>query len=157
MRGKGSQKEARLERLKEEIVEYIAIRADCSATDMKYYLSNERRMRNHGLTTRRSDYLSQDTYLTLWDSSWITPQEKDSTGSLPKRQIHLFQPPRAIMEWPSHAVYYLAISSLENDESSIIPTFQITNLYGHYYQINLHQLSNNKSPHCAHLKSAYSS
>ena len=33
MRGKGSQKEARLERLKEEIVEYIAIVPDCSAAD----------------------------------------------------------------------------------------------------------------------------
>ncbi len=53
MRGKGSQKEARLERLKEEIVEYIAIVPDCSAADIVHYLSNERRMRNHGLTTRK--------------------------------------------------------------------------------------------------------
>ena len=75
------------------------------------------------LRQERSDYLSQDTYLTLWDSSWITPQEKDSTGWLPKRQIHLFQPPRAIMEWPSHAYATSLFPSLENDESSIIPTF----------------------------------
>ena len=47
MRGKGSQKEARLERLKEEIVEYIAVVPDCSAADIVHYLSNERRMRNH--------------------------------------------------------------------------------------------------------------
>ena len=53
MRGKGSQKEARLERLKEEIVEYIAVVPDCSAADIVHYLSNERRMRNHGLTTRK--------------------------------------------------------------------------------------------------------
>ena len=75
------------------------------------------------LRQERSDYLSQDTYLTLWDSSWITLQEKDSTGSLPKRQIHLFQPPRTTMEWPSHAYATSLFPSLENDESSIIPTF----------------------------------
>ena len=40
MRGKGSQKEARLERLKEEIVEYIAVVPDCSAADIVHYLSN---------------------------------------------------------------------------------------------------------------------
>ena len=53
MRGKGSQKEARLERLKEEIIEYIAGVPDCSAADIVHHLSNERRMRNHGLTTRK--------------------------------------------------------------------------------------------------------
>ncbi len=53
MKGKGSQKEARLERLKEEIIDYIAIVPDCSAADIVHHLSNERRMRNHGLTTRK--------------------------------------------------------------------------------------------------------
>lgn len=53
MKGKGSQKEARLERLKEEIVEYIAGVPDCSAADIVHHLSNERKMRNHGLTTRK--------------------------------------------------------------------------------------------------------
>ena len=53
MRGKGSQKEARLERLKEEIIDYIAVVPDCSAADIVHHLSNERRMRNHGLTTRK--------------------------------------------------------------------------------------------------------
>ena len=43
MRGKGSQKEARLERLKEEIIEYIAGVPDCSAADIVHYLSSERR------------------------------------------------------------------------------------------------------------------
>ncbi len=53
MKGKGSQKEARLQRLKEEIIEYVSIYPDCSAADIVNYLSNERRMRNHGLTTRK--------------------------------------------------------------------------------------------------------
>ena len=53
MKGKGSQKQARLERLKEEIVDYVTDVPDCSAADIVNYLSNERRMRNHGLTTRK--------------------------------------------------------------------------------------------------------
>ena len=53
MRGKGSQKQARLERLKEEIIDYVSVFPDCSAADIVHHLSNERRMRNHGLTTRK--------------------------------------------------------------------------------------------------------
>jgi len=53
MRGKGSQKKARLERLKNEIVNYIASATGASAADIVAFLSNERKMRNHGLTTRK--------------------------------------------------------------------------------------------------------
>ena len=53
MRGKGSQKKARLERLKNEIVNYIASAPGASAADIVAFLSNERKMRNHGLTTRK--------------------------------------------------------------------------------------------------------
>ena len=56
MKGKGSQKEARLERLKEEIASYIEDRPGCSAADIVAYLSNERKMRNHGLTARKIGY-----------------------------------------------------------------------------------------------------
>jgi len=53
MNGKGSQKTARLERLKFEIIEYVGRNPGCSAADIVHHLSNERRMRNHGLTTRK--------------------------------------------------------------------------------------------------------
>ena len=53
MRGKGSQKKARLERLKNEIVDYVAQAPGASAADIVAFLSNERKMRNHGLTTRK--------------------------------------------------------------------------------------------------------
>ncbi len=53
MRGKGSQKEARLNRLKLEIIEYVGDSPGCCAADIVSFLSNERRMRNHGLTTRK--------------------------------------------------------------------------------------------------------
>ena len=53
MRGKGSQKKARLERLKNEIVDYVSQMPGASAADIVAFLSNERKMRNHGLTTRK--------------------------------------------------------------------------------------------------------
>ncbi|MEK9651223.1 MAG: hypothetical protein VW102_03400, partial [Poseidonia sp.] len=53
MRGKGSQKKARLERLKNEIVDYVSNTPGASAADIVAFLSNERKMRNHGLTTRK--------------------------------------------------------------------------------------------------------
>lgn len=53
MRGKGSQKAARLNRLKLEIIDYVGISPGCSAADIVSFLSNERKMRNHGLTTRK--------------------------------------------------------------------------------------------------------
>jgi len=58
MNGKGSQKSARLERLKSEIVEYISINPGCSAADIVDHLSNTRRMRNHGLTSRKVGFFS---------------------------------------------------------------------------------------------------
>ena len=48
VKGKGTQKSARLERLKAEIATYIEDRPGCSAADIVAYLSNERKMRNHG-------------------------------------------------------------------------------------------------------------
>ena len=53
MKGNGVQKQARLNRLKNEIIEYVSTRPQCSAADIVDYLSNERKMRNHGLTARK--------------------------------------------------------------------------------------------------------
>jgi hypothetical protein len=53
MNGRGSQKNARLKRLKQEIIEYVSINPGCSAADIVDYLSNTLRMRNHGLTARK--------------------------------------------------------------------------------------------------------
>ncbi|MEK9731239.1 MAG: hypothetical protein VW230_05725 [Candidatus Poseidoniales archaeon] len=50
---KKTQKEARLERLMNEIVDYVNTVDQCSASDIVHYLSNEKRMRNHGLTPRK--------------------------------------------------------------------------------------------------------
>ena len=56
MNGRGSQKQARLERLMKEIKEYLASQPSCSAADIVNYLSNERKMRNHGLTQEKLDF-----------------------------------------------------------------------------------------------------
>ena len=53
MNGRGSQKSARLERLKSEIVDYISNNPGCSAADIVHHLSITRKMRNHGLTSRK--------------------------------------------------------------------------------------------------------
>ncbi|MDP6870177.1 MAG: hypothetical protein QGI21_05340 [Candidatus Poseidoniaceae archaeon] len=53
MNNVGSQKSARLARLKTEIIEYVSMNPGCSAADIVDYLSNTRRMRNHGLTARK--------------------------------------------------------------------------------------------------------
>lgn len=50
---RGSQKQARLDRLKREIIAYVAQYPGCSAADIVCHLSNNRKMRNHGLTARK--------------------------------------------------------------------------------------------------------
>ena len=81
MRGKGSQKKARLERLKNEIVDYVSQMPGASAADIVAFLSNERRMRNHGLTTRKVGL-----FIPLHLSHMINFRLDSSTG---KRIYHL--------------------------------------------------------------------
>ena len=59
MHGKGSQKTARLERLKDEILAYVESNPNCTAADIVDHLANVRRMRNHGLTARKVGTSSQ--------------------------------------------------------------------------------------------------
>ena len=51
--GKGSQKKARFERLKEEIMRFVTANHGCSAQSIVANLSHDRTMRNHGLTPRK--------------------------------------------------------------------------------------------------------
>lgn len=81
MRGKGSQKKARLERLKNEIVDYVAQAPGASAADIVAFLANERKMRNHGLTTRKVGL-----FIPLHLSHMINFRLDSSTG---KRIYHL--------------------------------------------------------------------
>ena len=81
MRGNGTQKEARLARLKNEIVEYVATQPSCSAADIVHHLSNERRMRNHGLTARKVGF-----FIPRYLSDLIAYTLDHSTG---KRMYHI--------------------------------------------------------------------
>ena len=81
MKGNGTQKEARLARLKNEIVEYVSTQDSCSAADIVHHLSNERRMRNHGLTARKVGF-----FIPRYLSDFISFTLDHSTG---KRLYHL--------------------------------------------------------------------
>lgn len=81
MKGNGVQKRARLNRLKNEIIEYVASQPQCSAADIVDYLSNERKMRNHGLTTRKVGF-----FIPRYLSEMIGFTLDNSTG---KRLYHL--------------------------------------------------------------------
>jgi hypothetical protein len=75
MNGTGTQKAARLERLKMEIIEYVSNHPGSSAADIVAYLSNEKRMRNHGLTTRKVGF-----FIPRYLKSDVDYQLDSSTG-----------------------------------------------------------------------------
>ena len=63
MKGNGVQKQARLNRLKNEIIEYVSSQPQCSAADIVDHLSNERKMRKRGQAIfRRSCVLFLDAF-----------------------------------------------------------------------------------------------
>ena len=51
--GKGSQKKARFDRLKNEIMRFVTANPGCSAQSIVANVSHDRVMRNHGLTPRK--------------------------------------------------------------------------------------------------------
>ncbi|MCS5533726.1 MAG: hypothetical protein NZ736_05675 [Candidatus Poseidoniaceae archaeon] len=51
--GLGSQKQARRNRLKSEIMDYVSSNPNCTASEIVASLANDRRMKNHGLTPRK--------------------------------------------------------------------------------------------------------
>jgi hypothetical protein len=51
--GLGSQKQARRNRLKSEILDYVSSNPNCTASEIVASLANDRRMKNHGLTPRK--------------------------------------------------------------------------------------------------------
>jgi hypothetical protein len=81
MKGNGVQKQARLNRLKNEIIEYVSSQPQCSAADIVDHLSNERKMRNHGLTARKVGF-----FIPRYLSEMIGFTLDNSTG---KRLYHL--------------------------------------------------------------------
>ncbi|MBT60548.1 MAG: hypothetical protein CMA63_03210 [Euryarchaeota archaeon] len=67
--GKGSQKKARYERLKQEILRFVGANPGCSAQSIVANLSHDRSMRNHGLTPRKVGFFIPrhlSSYLVWW-------------------------------------------------------------------------------------------
>ncbi len=50
---KGAQKQARLRRLREEILNFVTTNPGCTASQIVAWLSIDLRMKNHGLTPRK--------------------------------------------------------------------------------------------------------
>lgn len=68
-KGKGSQKKARFERLKVEILNFVGANPGCSAQSIVANLSHDRAMRNHGLTPRKVGFFIPrhlSEYLVWW-------------------------------------------------------------------------------------------
>jgi len=51
--GIGTQKKARLQRLKEEVKRFVFANPGCSAQSIVAFLTHDKNMRNHGLTPRK--------------------------------------------------------------------------------------------------------
>jgi hypothetical protein len=51
--GKGSQKQARFERMKQEVRRFVTANPGCSAQAIVASLNHDQKMRNHGLTPRK--------------------------------------------------------------------------------------------------------
>ena len=68
-KGKGTQKKARFERLKKEILSFVGANPGCSAQSIVANLSHDRAMRNHGLTPRKVGFFIPrhlSEYLVWW-------------------------------------------------------------------------------------------
>ena len=132
MRGKGSQKQARLERLKNEIVDYLATSPGASAADIVAFLSNERKMRNHGLTTRKVGL-----FIPRYLSELINFRLDTSTGkriyhlaSLSHHHIHAPEPFRRFMDWGDLADAAVLFPSFSGEEDGFLPLFRWANPCG---------------------------
>ena len=52
-KGIGTQKKARLQRLKDEVKRFVFANPGCSAQTIVAHLSHDKKLRNHGLTPRK--------------------------------------------------------------------------------------------------------
>ena len=67
--GKGSQKRARFERLKDEVEKFVLANPGCSAQSIVANLAHDKSMRNHGLTPRKIGFFisrNLSKSLTWW-------------------------------------------------------------------------------------------
>ena len=85
--GKGSQKKARFERLKEEIMKFVGANPGCSAQSIVACLSHDKAMRNHGLTPRKVGFFiprHMKANLTWWQDHKAGRRVYGEIGTEPK-------------------------------------------------------------------------
>ena len=67
--GKGTQKKARLQRLKDEIRRFVFANPGCSAQTIVAHLTHDKKLKNHGLTPRKVGFFIPrhlKTHLIWW-------------------------------------------------------------------------------------------
>ena len=85
--GKGSQKKARFERLKNEIIKFVSANHGCSAQSIVASLNHEKSMRNHGLTPRKVGFFISRNLgekLTWWQDHKAGRRVYGDKSQLPK-------------------------------------------------------------------------
>lgn len=71
--GRGSQKQARRNRLRSEIMVYVSAHPNCTASEIVAALSNDRKLKNHGLTPRKVGFfIPRYCKEILWDQDSST-------------------------------------------------------------------------------------
>ena len=90
--GKGSQKRARFERLKDEVEKFVLANPGCSAQSIVANLAHDKSMRNHGLTPRKIGF-----FISRNLSKSLTWWQDDKAGRRVYGQIgNNSRPPKSI-------------------------------------------------------------
>ena len=79
---KGTQKEARLRRLREEILNFVNINPGCTASQIVAWLSIDLKMKNHGLTPRKIGFfIPRYCKELIWKQDSVTGKRVYTSGA----------------------------------------------------------------------------
>ena len=79
---KGTQKEARLRRLREEILNFVSINPGCTASQIVEWLSIDLKMKNHGLTPRKIGFfIPRYCKELIWKQDSVTGKRVYTSGA----------------------------------------------------------------------------
>ncbi len=79
---KGTQKEARLRRLREEILNFVSINPGCTASQIVAWLSIDLKMKNHGLTPRKIGFfIPRYCKELIWKQDSVTGKRVYTSGA----------------------------------------------------------------------------
>ena len=79
---KGTQKEARLRRLRTEILNFVNINPGCTASQIVAWLSIDLKMKNHGLTPRKIGFfIPRYCKELIWKQDSVTGKRVYTSGA----------------------------------------------------------------------------